>query len=75
MEIIGPTLRILAGHTGQTIAGISTILMARNAGYMIANIAGALVQKIVNRYPEALLSISFLITSIGLFFISFKKKV
>jgi len=67
LEIIGPTLNILASQTHVAFTGISTILVARNAGYMIANIVGASLQNIVKKYPEGLLSISFLLASIGLF--------
>ncbi|CAF0767607.1 unnamed protein product [Adineta steineri] len=63
LEICGPTLTILAARTGVLLSGISTILVARNAGYVTGNIAGALVQKIVKKYPELLLSISFLIAA------------
>lgn len=68
MEIVGPTLKILADQTFQTLTGISTILVFRNAGYMIANLGGAALQKVVNKFPEGLLSISFLITALGLFY-------
>jgi hypothetical protein len=34
---------------------------------MVANLIGALLQNIVRKCPEGLLSISFLIASIGLF--------
>ena len=70
MEIIGPTLKILAQQSGVDLTSISTILMSRNGGYMIANIVGASLQNIVKKSPEGLLSISFLIASIGLFFFS-----
>ncbi len=67
MEIVGPTLGILAKQSNVSLSGISTILMARSVGYMFANIAGALVQNVVKKYCEGLLAISFLIASIGLF--------
>jgi len=67
LEIVGPTLNILSFQTKVTFSGISTILVARSAGYIVANIIGASVQNIVKKYPEGLLSISFLIASIGLF--------
>ena len=75
MEVVGPTLKILAGKTGVDLTAISTILASRNAGYMAANLAGAVLQQFVQKYPESLLSISFLIAAIGLFLlISFKRK-
>jgi predicted MFS family arabinose efflux permease len=67
LEIIGPTLNILARQTGVEFAGISNILMARGVGYIIANVAGAALQNLVKKYPEGFLSISYLIASIGLF--------
>lgn len=68
MEIVGPTLDVLSKHCGVNIDEISTILVSRNAGYMIANLIGAVLQKYVGKYPEGLLSISFLISAIGLLF-------
>ncbi len=65
MELVGPTLKILATHTQVSYTGISTILIVRGAGYIFANISGTLIEKIVKKYPEGLLSISFLIASIG----------
>lgn len=65
MEIIGPTLKILGDQTGVTYNRISTILITRNAGYMVPNIVGAIIQNIVKRYPEGLLSIAFLIAAIS----------
>ncbi len=66
MEIIGPTLKILAQKIGVDLTNISTILMSRNGGYMIANLVGASLQNIVRKCPECLLSIAFLIATIGL---------
>jgi len=66
LEIIGPTLKILAQQIGVDLTSISTILMCRNGGYMIANLVGASVQNIVKKSPEGLLFIAFLIASIGL---------
>lgn len=66
MEIIGPTLKILAQKIGVDLTNISTILMSRNGGYMIANLVGASLQNIVQKCPEGLLSIAFLIATIGL---------
>lgn len=74
LEIVGPTLKILAEQTGVDLTNISTILASRNGGYMIANLIGALIQNIVKKSPEAFLASSFLIASIGLknFFFSFR---
>ena len=72
MEIVGPTLKILAGQTGVDLTNISTILASRNGGYMVANLLGALIQNTVKKSPEGFLAISFLIASIGLF-ISFER--
>ncbi len=67
MEIVGPTLNILSDQTGVSLSGISTILVCRNGGYIIANIFGPLLENIVKNFPSGLLSISYLIASIGLF--------
>lgn len=65
LEIVGPTLGVLAKQTGVDIAGISTILVIRGAGYMFGNIVGALTQKIAKKYPEILLTVSFLVAAIS----------
>lgn len=67
MEIIGPTLNILARQTGVNYSGISTILMTRGAGYMVGNIAGGLTQDVVKKHPEGILSAAFLMASISKF--------
>ena len=67
MEIVGPTLNILAQQTAVEYSGISNILVTRGAGYISGNIFGALIQNIVNKYPEGILSIAFVIASFGLF--------
>ncbi|UJR34355.1 hypothetical protein I4U23_021759 [Adineta vaga] len=71
LEIVGPTLQVLAVQTGVSTTGISDILVARGAGYMFGNLGGALTQKVVKKYPEMLLSISFLIASITIFITPF----
>ncbi|CAF1050950.1 unnamed protein product [Rotaria sordida] len=58
-------LGIIVGITGVTFTGISTILATRNGGYMTGSIAGAVMQKMVKRYPEALLAVAFFIPSVG----------
>ncbi|CAF1382337.1 unnamed protein product [Adineta ricciae] len=68
LEIVGPTLQILAGQTNVDTTGISTILVIRGAGYMFGNIIGALTQKIAKKYPEFLLTGSFLVAAIVVFF-------
>jgi predicted MFS family arabinose efflux permease len=66
LEIVGPTLNVLAYQTGVAYSGISTIFVARGVGYISGNIFGTLIQNVVNKYPEGVLSIAFLIASIGL---------
>lgn len=68
MELVGPTLKILAEQTNVDLTNISTILASRNIGYMVANLVGAVIQNTVQKYPEGFLSGSFLLASIGLFF-------
>ncbi|CAF1453223.1 unnamed protein product, partial [Rotaria sordida] len=53
--------------TGVTFTGISTILAARVGGYIAGTIVGAAMQKIVKRYPEALLAVAFFIASVVVF--------
>lgn len=72
MEIVGSTLEVLATQCQVKINEISTILVTRNAGYMAANLVGAILQKYVGKYPEALLSVSFLVSAIGLLIFFYK---
>ncbi|CAF1334932.1 unnamed protein product [Rotaria sordida] len=65
LELVGPTINILARQTQVAYAGISTILITRSAGYMTGNIVGAITQNIVKQYPEGLLSFAFLIAAIA----------
>jgi predicted MFS family arabinose efflux permease len=65
LELVGPTLNILMIQTGVSLSKISTILMLRGAGYMSGNLGGALIEKVVKKFPEGLLSLAFLIASIG----------
>ncbi|CAF3708982.1 unnamed protein product [Rotaria sp. Silwood1] len=65
LEIIGPTVNVLARQTNVTYSGISTILITRGAGYVVANIVGGITQNIVKEHPEGLLSVAFLIAAIG----------
>ncbi|CAF4226391.1 unnamed protein product, partial [Rotaria sordida] len=51
--------------TGVTFTEMSTILAARVGGYIAGTIVGAAMQKIVKRYPEALLAVAFFIASVG----------
>ncbi|CAF1499688.1 unnamed protein product, partial [Rotaria sordida] len=46
---------------------MSTILAARVGGYIAGTIVGAAMQKIVKRYPEALLAVAFFIASVVVF--------
>ncbi|CAF3646057.1 unnamed protein product [Rotaria sp. Silwood1] len=64
LEIIGPTVNVLARQTNVTYSGISTILITRGAGYVVANIVGGITQNIVKEHPEGLLSVAFLIAAI-----------
>jgi len=65
LELVGPTLNILMIQTGVSLSVISTILIARGAGYISGNLGGALIEKLAKKYPEVLLSLAFLIASIG----------
>ncbi|CAF3192999.1 unnamed protein product [Rotaria sp. Silwood2] len=64
LELVGPTINVLARKTGVAYTGISNILMTRGAGYMVGNIVGGITQNIVKQHPEGLLSFAFLIAAI-----------
>ena len=63
LELVGPTLNILAQNTSVSYEKISRILMSRSAGYLLINILGAFAQNLVKKYPELILSLAFFLAS------------
>jgi len=68
LELVGPTLNILAQNTSVSYEKISRILMSRSAGYLLINILGAFAQNLVKKYPELILSLAFFLASFIVFF-------
>lgn len=65
LELVGPTLNILAQNTSVSYEKISTILMSRSGGYLMINVVGAFGQNLVKKYPELILSLAFFLASLS----------
>ena len=65
LELIGPTMSILATNIQVTYSGMGSVLAARSAGYLIANLLGAVLQIIVKNHSEGLLFCAFILPAIG----------
>ncbi|UJR16772.1 hypothetical protein I4U23_003672 [Adineta vaga] len=67
VELIGPTMTILAKRLQVDFSGIGSALAARGIGYLVANILGVILQKIVKKHSDGLLIIAFLLSAIVVF--------
>ena len=65
MELIGPTMPILASNTQVDFSGMGSVLASRSAGYFLANILGALLPNIVKKHSDGLLASAFILPAIG----------
>jgi hypothetical protein len=65
LELIGPTMPILASNMQVTYSGMGTALASRSAGYLMGNLLGAILQTIVKNHSEALLFAAFILPAIG----------
>ncbi len=68
IELVGPTMPILAKNLQVDFSGIGSALASRGVGYLIANILGAILQKIVKNHSDGLLVVAFILSAIGMFF-------
>lgn len=66
LELVGPTILILSKNVNVDYSGMSSALASRSAGYLIANIFGALLQNIVKKHSEALLVCAFILPAFGI---------
>ncbi|CAF1144679.1 unnamed protein product [Adineta steineri] len=67
LELIGPTLPILATNIQVTYSGMGSVLASRSAGYLIANLLGAILQNIVKNHSEGLLFCAFILPGVVVF--------
>ena len=65
IELIGPTMPILAANAKFDYNRMGSVLGFRGAGYLIANIIGAVLQNIVKNHSEAVLVCAFILPAIG----------
>ncbi|UJR20193.1 hypothetical protein I4U23_023325 [Adineta vaga] len=64
LELINATSPRLAEHTKIGYGDIVSALALRNFGYLIANMLGLIIPNTVDKYPEGLLILSFIISAI-----------
>ncbi|CAF3238275.1 unnamed protein product [Rotaria sp. Silwood2] len=67
LELIGPTMPFLAANINVTYSGMGTVLASRSAGYLVANLLGAILQNIVKKHSEGLLFSAFILPTIAVF--------
>ncbi|CAF1183815.1 unnamed protein product [Adineta ricciae] len=67
LELIGPTMPILATNIQVTYSGMGSVLASRSAGYLVANCLGATLQSIVKNHSEGLLFCAFFLPAIAVF--------
>ncbi|CAF3907492.1 unnamed protein product [Rotaria sp. Silwood1] len=71
LELVGPTMPILASNVNVDYSGMGSALALRAAGYLIANISAAFLQNIVKKHSEGLLICAFVLPAIAVFSTSF----
>jgi hypothetical protein len=65
LEIIGPTMPILATNIKVDFSGMGSALASRSVGYLAANILGAIFQNVVKKHSDGLLVCAFMTPAIG----------
>ncbi|UJR17183.1 hypothetical protein I4U23_004079 [Adineta vaga] len=65
LELIGPSMPILAVNLQVTYTGMGSVLASRSAGYLTANCLGAILQSIVKNHSEGLLFCAFILPAIA----------
>ncbi|UJR20184.1 hypothetical protein I4U23_023316 [Adineta vaga] len=67
LEIIGPTMQIVAANINVAYSGMGSVLAARGAGYLSANILAIAGQKIVKTHSYVLLVFAFVVSALVMF--------
>ncbi len=65
IELIAPTMSILAANVNVHYSGMGSVLASRGAGYLVANILGAILQNIVKKHSDGILACAFILPAIG----------
>ena len=68
LEIIGPTMPILADNIKVAYSGMGSALAARSFGYLTSNLLGVAFQQIIKKHSDGLLVFAFILPSIGMDF-------
>lgn len=69
MELVGPTMSILANNANVDYGGMGSALASRSGGYFVANILGVVLPNLVKKHSDGLLAIAFILPAIGIMFI------
>jgi len=65
IELIGPTMSIIAANNHIDFNGMGSVLALRGTGYLTATIFGVFLPNIVKKHSEALLACAFILPAIG----------
>ncbi len=65
---------ILAANANVDYSGMGSVLASRGAGYLAANILGAILQHIVKKHSHGLLVCGFILPAIGKILLDLNKK-
>jgi len=75
LELVGPTLPILAANTHVDYNGMGSALASRGAGYLVANILGIILQNIVKKHSDGILVCAYVLPAIGKILLSLNKNI
>ncbi len=68
-------MSILAANVNVHYSGMGSVLASRGAGYLVANILGAILQNIVKKHSDAILACAFILAAIGRIYPYFNKNI
>ncbi|CAF3548032.1 unnamed protein product [Adineta steineri] len=71
LELVGPTMPVLIQNINVDYSGMGSVLASRAAGYLVANLLGAILQNIVKKHSEGLLVCAFILPAIVVFLTPF----
>ena len=65
LELIGPTMSIVATQIHVDFSGMASALASRSVGYLLANLLASLAHTLVRLHSEGLLVVACLLPSLG----------
>ncbi len=75
IELIAPTLPTLAANVNVHYSGMGSVLASRGAGFLVANILGAILQNIVKKHSSGILMCGFILPAVGETVLCVKRKI